>query len=59
MSAIDHRSMIGDTVRTPPSATVKCACAAAAVVAAAVVGTVGLQKDRRFEHVRKFFIVSL
>ena len=41
MTAIDHHSMIGDTVRTPP----------VIQVAAAVVGTVGLQKDRLFEHV--------
>ena len=52
MTAMDHHSMIGDSNCTNSiSATVKCACAAAAVVGAAVVVSVGLQMDRRLEHV--------
>ena len=46
MTAIDHHSMIGDS----NIATVTCACAAA-VAAAAVVASVGLQMNRRLEHV--------
>ena len=48
-----HHSNISDSNCTNSnSATVKCACAAAAaVVAAAVVGTVGLHRDPRLEHV--------
>ena len=54
MTVIDHHSMIGDSNCTNSTfAVVKCACAAAEVAAAAaeVVVLVGLQRDRRLEHV--------
>ena len=52
MTAMNHHSTISDSNCTDSTiATVKCACAAAAAVAAAVVVSVGLQKDRRLEHV--------
>ena len=54
MTAIDHHSMIGDShCANSAHATVKCACAVA-VVAAAVVASVGLQMDRCLGHVAIF-----
>ena len=63
MTAIDHHSTIGDTNCTNSTiATVKCACAAAVVLADAVVVLVGLQNDRRLRAVDtnnpSFFISS-
>ena len=52
MTAIDQHSMIGDPNCTNSTiATAKCACVAAAVVADALVASVGLQMDRHLEHV--------
>ena len=58
MTAIGHHSKIGDSTCCTnfTIATVLFACAVAAVVAAAVVVSVGLQMDRRLEHIA---IISL
>ena len=63
MTAIDRHSTIGDSNCTNSTiATVKCACAAALVLADAVVVLVGLQNDRRLRAVDtnnpSFFISS-
>ena len=56
MTGIDHHALIGDSNCTnSTTATVKCACAAAAVVV-----SVGLQINRRLEHIaiRSLFIAK-